>query len=118
VQIPSFSAAVIAAAGQHCLALSSNGDLWSWGRNSNGQLGIGNTTQKSSPFLASPATSSLKWVTLAGGGNGAHSVGIVTDPNGGPFELRSWGINAFGQLGDNTATPHSSPAGLFGSFGL
>ena len=30
-------------------AMNSNGDLWGWGRNNYGQLGLGNTTQQTTP---------------------------------------------------------------------
>jgi alpha-tubulin suppressor-like RCC1 family protein len=41
--------AVALGAGEHVLALKSDGTLWGWGENSNGQLGDGTTTDKYVP---------------------------------------------------------------------
>ena len=39
----------IAAGGSHSLAVNGDAELWAWGLNGNGQLGIGSTTSSSSP---------------------------------------------------------------------
>ena len=39
----------ISAGGYHTLAIKSDGTLWAWGHNGNGQLGLGTTTQMNSP---------------------------------------------------------------------
>ena len=39
----------VAAGNRHSLAIDSNGDIWSWGENSHGQLGIGSTVDQNSP---------------------------------------------------------------------
>jgi len=39
----------VRAGGIHSLALDSLGDVWAWGQNNEGQLGIGSTTNQSSP---------------------------------------------------------------------
>ena len=44
-------------------AIDTDGKLWSWGRNSDGQLGLGNTTYYSSPQQIGSATD---WVLVSG----------------------------------------------------
>jgi alpha-tubulin suppressor-like RCC1 family protein len=46
------------------LATTSGGALYAWGRNNNGQLGLGNTTSYSSPKQVGSLTN---WLTIAGG---------------------------------------------------
>ena len=72
--------------------------LWSWGRNNFGQLGLGNTTYYSSPKQVGALTT---WLSLAGG---YHTVAIKTDGT-----LWSWGWNPYGQLGLGNTTYYSSP---------
>jgi alpha-tubulin suppressor-like RCC1 family protein len=81
------------------LAVKTNGTLWSWGYNNSGQLGLGNTTNYSSPKQVGALTS---WSKPRGFGNSGYA--IKTDGT-----LWSWGRNAEGQLGLNNTTYYSSP---------
>jgi alpha-tubulin suppressor-like RCC1 family protein len=81
-------------------AIKTDGTLWSWGINDNGQLGDNTGTNRSSPVQ-----------TVAGGTNWKqiscrfrHTAAIKTDGT-----LWSWGNNSGGKLGDNTGTYRSSP---------
>jgi alpha-tubulin suppressor-like RCC1 family protein len=47
--------------------------LWSWGTNQNGKLGIGNTTNYSSPKQVGLLTG---WTAIGGGGY--HAIGIAS----------------------------------------
>lgn len=50
-----------------CMAVKTNGTLWSWGRNDNGQLGLGdNTTKRSSPTQVGPYHGTWKKVSVGG----------------------------------------------------
>ena len=74
--------------------------LWSWGYNNNGQLGVNDTT-----FRSTPVTTLLggnNWKSIAGGG--VHTVALKTDGT-----LWSWGYNGNGQLGVNDTTYRSTP---------
>ena len=41
----------IAVGNEHMLALTKNDEMYAWGSNSNGQLGVGDITTSSSPIL-------------------------------------------------------------------
>jgi len=58
----------------HSCVINRNRKLFCWGLNSNGQLGIGNTTQKTSPTLIN-STSKFVWVSAAN----SHTCAIRTD---------------------------------------
>ena len=80
------------------LALGSNGNLYSWGDNSTGQLGDGtNTSSDTNDALRKvimPADGT-KFTQISAGFD--FSLAMGTDGN-----LYSWGNNSYGQLGNNT----------------
>jgi alpha-tubulin suppressor-like RCC1 family protein len=80
-------------------AIKTDGTLWTWGQNNFGQLGLGNTVDRSSPSQVGSLTN---WARL-GAGN-SYCLAIKTDGT-----MWSWGANAFGQLGLSNTTYYSSP---------
>ena len=90
--------------GDHSIALKSDGTVWLWGYNSNGQLGDGTTTQRSAPVQVSGLTG----VTATAAGM-SHSIVIKNDGT-----VWSWGYNGYGQLGDGTTTQRTSPVQVSG----
>ena len=73
--------------------------LWSWGYNNYGQLGLGNTTNYSSPNQVGSLTT---WLSVSC--SRYHTVSTKTDGT-----LWSWGRNQYGQLGLGNTTNYSSP---------
>ena len=88
----------------HSLALSASGQVYAWGNNAWGQLGIGTTAHSSVPTLVSSLTG-VSAISAAYG----HSMAIA---NGGLF---SWGRNGRGSLGDASTTDRSLPVQVVGS---
>jgi len=90
-------------------AVKTDGTLWMWGGNDNGELGMNNTTKYSSPVQVG---SSTDWDSgqdkLAEGHQ--SSFAIKTDGT-----LWSWGTNNRGELGTNNRTERSSPAQIPGT---
>ena len=86
--------------GYHTAAIKTDGTLWTWGRNTNGQLGDNTNTGRSSPVQT--VTFGTNWKSLSCGG--LHTFAIKTDGT-----LWGWGVNSLGMLADNTTTPKSSP---------
>lgn len=80
---------VVAAGGQHTLAIKQDQTLWAWGYNAYGQLGDGTQTDSPSPI---PIGTSKRWLAVAAGRY--HSMAIDTDG-----KLWVWGRNTEGQLG-------------------
>jgi alpha-tubulin suppressor-like RCC1 family protein len=84
----------IAGGGGVGYAIGSDGNLYSWGLNADGQLGDGSTDNSDTPVLVSmPVGVTAK--TFTGGGAFAHIIG--SDGN-----LYGWGVGTSGQLGVNT----------------
>jgi uncharacterized repeat protein (TIGR03803 family) len=80
------------------IALRGDGSLWSWGQNSDGQLGLGNTSTQWVPVQVGTATD---WVQVSNGG--AHSVAVRSNGT-----LWAAGDNFYGQIGDGTTTDRTS----------
>ena len=99
--------------GEACtMGSKTDGTLWAWGNNTEGELGLGDTTKRSSPTQIGTDTT---W----GNGNyegftngsdytftisGQSSSAIKTDGT-----LWAWGEDDYGQLGQNNRTKYSSP---------
>lgn len=109
-QVPasSLSSVVSVAAGfGHSLALLSNGTVKSWGVNQHGELGLGTTTNHSTPQqIPAPSLSSV--VAIAAGG--AHCFALHA--NG---RVTAWGMNSFGQLGLGNTIDQLYPQGVSGA---
>ena len=84
----------------HTAAIKTDGTLWTWGQNSNGQLGDNTATRKSSPVQT--IAGGTNWSSVAGGV--FHTAATKTDGT-----LWMCGQNSSGQLGDNTTIRKSSP---------
>ena len=97
----------------HSLATKTDGTLWSWGMNHQGQLGQNNKTNRSSPVQVpgttwpkDPTVNRSTMVTSAI----YHNDVIKTDST-----LWQWGNNQYGQSGQNNTTKYSSPVQVPGN---
>ena len=90
----------IAAGGNHAAAIKGDNSLWTWGRNTYGQLGVGNTTDRSSAVQVTYGGNN--WIKVVCGQN--HTVALTANGT-----LWTWGDNQYGQLGDGTVTAKSIP---------
>ena len=89
----------ISAGVYHTIAIKTDGTLWAWGGNGDGQLGDGTYVDKNSPVQIGIATN---WASISAG----YAYTIATQTNG---SLWAWGLNNNGQLGDGTTTQRNSP---------
>jgi len=84
--------------------LKRNGTLWAWGRNTSGQLGLGDTTNRSSPVQVGLLTN---WSGIQ-----SHAATtIATQSNG---TIWGWGDNSQGTLGLGNTTSYSTPKQIGG----
>ena len=98
----------------HSSVLTSEGRVFTWGDNRNGQLGDGTTTNSSTPkditshfYLGVGETI----ITISSGY--AHSLAITSEGR-----VFTWGFNIYGQLGDGTTENSSTPKDITNQFGL
>ena len=101
----------VSAGGSHSLALGSDGNVYAWGYNGDGQLGDGTSAsnrytpvrvktpdRKTYPDLPKDFT----YLQVSAGWD--HSLAIGSDGN-----VYAWGNNNIGQLGDGTTTDRHAP---------
>ncbi|OGO89227.1 MAG: hypothetical protein A2Y24_06720 [Clostridiales bacterium GWE2_32_10] len=98
----------IAAGGNHTVALKSDGTVWTWGANANGQLGDGTTVNRGRPAQVS----GLSGITEIAGGN-SYTIALKNDGT-----VWTWGYNYYGQLGDGTTTQRKTPVQVSGLSGI
>lgn len=80
----------VAAGGDHCLALGSDGKVLAWGKNDRGQLGRG--FEGGSSNVPTEVSGLTNVIAIAAGN--AHSLALTADGN-----VYAWGHTAFGQCG-------------------
>lgn len=83
----------------HTMALKSDGTLWAWGNNGNGQLGDGSNADK---HTREQIGLDNRWVSVVAGSG--HTVALKCDGT-----LWAWGSNGNGQLGDGTTADKWTP---------
>jgi alpha-tubulin suppressor-like RCC1 family protein len=97
----------VSAGSYHNLGVRSNGTIWAWGDNGQGQLGDYTIYASSSPV--SVVGGFTDWCQVSAGA--IHSLGVRSDGT-----AWAWGNNGQGQLGDYTTYCSSSPVSVVGGF--
>ncbi|KAG2456459.1 HERC2 ligase, partial [Polypterus senegalus] len=87
--------------GKHCLALSSEGEVYSWGEAEDGKLGHGNRSPCDRPRVVE-SLRGIEVVDIAAGG--AHSACITATG-----ELYTWGKGRYGRLGHGDSEDQLKP---------
>jgi alpha-tubulin suppressor-like RCC1 family protein len=91
---------MVSGGGSHTSAIKTNGTLWSWGYNGNGQLGLNNTLQYAT--ARQEHCGGTNWCMVSAGN--FHTTAIKTDGT-----LWGWGSGSYGKLGLNNSTNYSTP---------
>ena len=87
------------------VGLTTSGQVWTWGDNTFGELGQGNTK----PYEDEPVQiKSIRNIKDIGAGN-YHAVALDEDGN-----VYTWGLNNVGQLGNNTNDGEKAPIKING----
>jgi alpha-tubulin suppressor-like RCC1 family protein len=94
----------VACGSNHTAVIKTDGTLWTWGTNSQGQLGDNTVTQRNTPVTTFAGGNN--WKQVAGGQ--FFTAAIKTDGT-----LWTWGSGGNGQLGDNTSINRSTPVTTF-----
>ena len=90
------------------LALRSDGTVWAWGANSNGEWGTGAI----GGWSYVPVHSSISGVVSISAGAGFHSLALLSDGT-----VRAWGYNLYGQLGNDGTLDSGTPVQALGFSG-
>ncbi|MFO0648216.1 MAG: hypothetical protein U0326_18400 [Polyangiales bacterium] len=90
----------VAAGGTHACALVADGSLWCWGGNRNGALGDGTVV----PRLRPVAVPSLRGAVAEVVAGQYHTCARLRDG-----DVRCWGMNMFGGLGDGSILDRATP---------
>ncbi|HEX7294988.1 MAG TPA: chitobiase/beta-hexosaminidase C-terminal domain-containing protein, partial [Pyrinomonadaceae bacterium] len=101
LQVPGLSnVRAVAAGGIHSMALKQDGTVWTWGENSQGQLGSG---EGNGSFPVPRQVVGLTNVIAIAAGY-RHSLALKSDGS-----VWAWGNNVSGQLGDGTTVNSNVP---------
>jgi alpha-tubulin suppressor-like RCC1 family protein len=96
------TATQVAAGGLHSCAILDTGNVKCWGLNNNGQLGLGDTTQRGGDSITNGRMGDLLPIVNLGAGRTAKQLALgdsfscaLLDNN----RVKCWGANDYGQLG-------------------
>ncbi|XP_070553640.1 E3 ubiquitin-protein ligase HERC2-like isoform X2 [Ptychodera flava] len=92
--------------GKHYLAMTSDGEVYSWGNGDGGRLGHGDTNAREEPTLV-VALSGRHVIHISCGST--YSAAITAQG-----ELFSWGRGNYGRLGHGSSEDHSTPTMVIG----
>lgn len=94
---------------EHTIVLDQNGDVWTWGQNSSGELGLGYTGigNRTNPYTPQKVAGLSNVVQIAS--IGRHNLALKADGT-----VWSWGSNGSGQLGDGTRDGRFIPIQVYG----
>ena len=99
----------------HCLVLCSDNSVISWGINSSGEVGIGNTTSPQNTPLNITTNGSLASKTVSSifiGALSFTSFAIASDES-----IHAWGYGYYGTIGDGAGAQRNSPVDISSSLG-
>ena len=97
-------ATAVADGGSHTLALTSTGAVYAWGRNADGQLGDGTTTDAALP-VAVHLPAGVRITAVAAGAG--HSLALTSTGS-----VLAWGAGSSGQLGDGSTAGSDVPVAV------
>jgi alpha-tubulin suppressor-like RCC1 family protein len=98
------TAVAVSAGAYHTCAILDNGDLKCWGHNGNGQLGDGSNTNTNAPSSTAIDLGTGRTAVAVSAGDW-HTCAILDND-----DLKCWGANLPGQLGDGTNTDTNAPS--------
>ena len=97
---------LISAGRDHSLSVDDDGLIWGWGNNSNGQIGDNSISGKLTPVSV---LGNKKTFCQIGSGN---NYTVAIDKNG---NIWGWGVNQYGEVGNNSATSVRTPVSIHGT---
>jgi len=98
----------------HSAALTSEGRIFTWGYNDNGQLGNGTTIDKFTPTEITNQFNLAIGETITSVSLGGNHSSVVTSEG----RIFTWGYNVYGQLGDGTLDNKLYPTEITNQFNL
>jgi len=98
----------------HSSAITSEGRIFTWGNNQNGQLGDGTTTERLTPVdITSELNLNAEEMIIETFLGSSHSLAITLEGR-----IFTWGSNSSGQLGDGATTDRLTPVDITSKFNL
>ena len=97
---------LISAGWGHLVVVDKNKRSLSWGYNVRGQLGDNSTTDRNTPVSIAGTTKTFCHISAG------EYASIAIDKNGRAW---GWGVNGYGQIGDNTITQRNTPVSVVGA---
>lgn len=98
----------LAAGGYFSIGLTADGQVFAWGRNADGQLGVGTNGDWFAPQPVS-TTGALQGKTITAIAAGGYHA-LAVDAEG---RVYAWGRNAQGQLGNRSTTDSNVPVAVY-----